>query len=391
LTLLARAALSTRHSGRLTRPSPRGAGLALIAGLAVLAALLTGCEAANPTSPPRRAAKARPPIAAVDRLSLEQQVGQTLILAFAGTNEPSYVGRILRRRRAAGVILTGANVASPGQVRALTRGLERSARGLALIGADQEGGATRTLPFSAATTPQSGQPDAAAAGAAARATGRALRRLGLNVDFAPVADVASGDASIMRSRAFPGDAAAVAEATAAAVAAYAAAGVAATAKHFPGLGAASANTDDAAVTVAASRAQLDRRDLQPFRAAIAAGVPLVMVSHALYPALDPARIASQSPRVLDDLLRRSLGFRGVVVTDSIEAAAVRRRSSVQIAAGRSIAAGADLVLMTGPGSYHLIYPYLLARARRSPAFRARVRQAAARVLALERRIGPDAR
>jgi beta-N-acetylhexosaminidase len=112
-----------------------------------------------------------------------------------------------------------------------------------------------------------------------------------------------------------------------------------------------------------------------------------MASHALYPALDPARIASQSPLVLNGLLRGSLGFHGVVVTDSIEAAAVLRRSSVQVAAGRSIAAGADIVLMTGPGSYHLIYPYLLARARRSPAFRRRVRQAAARVLALERRIG----
>jgi beta-N-acetylhexosaminidase len=207
----------------------------------------------------------------------------------------------------------------------------------------------------------------------------------LNVDFAPVSDVATGEGSIMRSRAFPGDAHAVAAATAAAVAAYEATGVAATAKHFPGLGAAATNTDDAPVTITASRAELDRRDLQPFRAAIAAGVPLIMASHALYTALDPARIASQSPLVLDGLLRRSLDFHGVVVTDSIEAAAVRRRSSVQVAAGRSIAAGADLVLMTGPGSYNLIYPYLLARARRSPAFRARVRQAAGRVLALERR------
>jgi beta-N-acetylhexosaminidase len=377
------------HLRRVARPSPVDARLAVRAGRAVLAglaALLSGCGGTTPTPLPRTAAPSRPPIAAVDRLSLEQQVGQTLILAFAGTSEPAYVARILRRRDAAGVILTGGNVASPGQVRALTRGLERSARGRALLATDQEGGATRTLPFAAATTPEAGQADAAAAGAAARATGRALRRLGLNIDFAPVADVVTGDASIMRSRAFPGDAHAVAAATAAAVAAYKATGIAATAKHFPGLGAATTNTDDAPVTVSASRAELDRRDLLPFRAAIAAGVPLIMASHALYPALDPARIASQSPLVLTSLLRRSLGFRGVVVTDSIEAAAVRRRSTVQVAAGRSIAAGADLLLMTGPGSYNLIYPYLVARARRDPAFRAHIRQAAARVLALESRV-----
>jgi beta-N-acetylhexosaminidase len=376
------------HVRCLTRPSPAGAGLAVIgpALLVGFAALLTGCGGAAPSPAPARVAPGRPPIAAVDRLSLAQQVGQTLILAFAGTAEPGYVARILRRRDVAGVIITSGNVASAGQVRVLTRDIERSARGWALIAADQEGGATRALRFAAAATPQAGQSDAAAAGAAARATGRGLHRLGLNVDFAPVADVPTGDASIMRSRAFPGDAAAVAAATAAGVVAYAATGVAATAKHFPGLGAATTNTDDAPVTVVASRAELDRSDLRPFRAAIAAGVPMIMASHALYPALDPARIASQSPLVLDGLLRRSLGFRGVVVTDSIEAAAVRRRSSVQVAAGRSIAAGADVVLMTGPGSYNLIYPYLLARARRSPAFRARVRQAAARVIALERRV-----
>jgi beta-N-acetylhexosaminidase len=398
---------------RLTGPSPVGAGLAVraclavlavraclaglaaragLAGLAVLALLLSGCGAATPKPRPRPAAAGRRPIAAVDRLSLEQQVGQTLILAFAGTTEPAYVARILRRREAAGVILTGENVASPGEVRALTGQIERSAGGLALIAADQEGGATRTFPFAAAASPEDGQATARAAGAAARATGSGLRRLGLNVDFAPVADVATGEGSIMRSRAFPGDADAVAAATAAAVAGFEAADVAATAKHFPGLGAATTDTDDGPATVAASRAELERRDLVPFRAAIVAGVPLIMVSHALYPALDPARIASQSPLILDGLLRGSLGFRGVVVTDSIEAVAVRRRSSVQVAAGRSIAAGADIVLMTGPGSYHLIYPYVLARARRSAAFRSRVRQAAARVLALERRVafGADA-
>jgi beta-N-acetylhexosaminidase len=91
--------------------------------------------------------------------------------------------------------------------------------------------------------------------------------------------------------------------------------------------------------------------------------------------------------VLDGILRRELRFTGVVMTDSIEAVAVRRRSSVQTAAVRSVTAGADIVLMTGPGSLRLIYPRLLAEARRSPAFRRRVRAAAARVLELKRKLG----
>jgi beta-N-acetylhexosaminidase len=163
--------------------------------------------------------------------------------------------------------------------------------------------------------------------------------------------------------------------------------VGATAKHFPGFGSADANTDARPVTIATSAAALRARDLPPFRAAVDAGVPLVMASHALYPGLDPQRIASQSPVILDRLLRGELGFRGVIVTDSIEARAVIRRSDVGTAAVRSVAAGVDLVLMTGPGSFRLVYPRLLAEARRSAAFRARVAEAAARVLALKRRLG----
>jgi beta-N-acetylhexosaminidase len=307
------------------------------------------------------------------------------MLAFDGLREPAYVARILHARRAAGVILTGANVASAGQVRALDHSLERSAGGRALIGADQEGGAVRTLDFAASAAGQARQVGGARARAAARASGGALRALGLNVDFAPVADVQAGPDSIMRARVFPGGAAAVAAAVRGAVTGYTASGVAATAKHFPGLGAATANTDSSPATVGSGLAALRGRDLVPFRAAIAAGVPLVMVSHALYPALDAGRIASQSPLVIDGLLRRSLGFDGVVITDSIEAAAVRRRSDVATAAVRSIAAGADIVLMTGPGSYRPIYARLLATARRSASFRVRIRAAAARVQALERR------
>ncbi|MCA1688970.1 MAG: hypothetical protein LC720_00495 [Actinobacteria bacterium] len=370
---------------RATSPS---AGRRLAVRLVLLALLPAGLAACGHDATRTRPTDAtKQPTPAGPTRPLENEVGQTLLISFAGLEEPAYVARILRRGRAAGVILTGENVATPGQVRALTGALERSAGSRALIGADQEGGPIRTFPFAPAAAGQADQPTPAAAGAAARATGRALGRLGLNVDFAPVADVASAPGSIVGSRAFPGPATAVAAATRAAVAGYAAAGVAATAKHFPGLGAATVNTDAAPATVTSPVPTLGARDLAPFRAAIGAGVPVVMASHALYPALDPTRIASQSPAVLGRLLRGSLGFRGVVITDSIEAAAVRRRSGVAAAAIRSIAAGADLVLLTGPGSYHLIYPRLLAAARRSPTFRRRIADAAARVLALRRRLG----
>jgi beta-N-acetylhexosaminidase len=128
------------------------------------------------------------------------------------------------------------------------------------------------------------------------------------------------------------------------------------------------------------------QDLVPFRAAVQARAPLIMLSHALYPALDAERIASQSPAVVEDLLRDELGYDGVIVTDSIEAQAVLDRSGVGRAAERSIDAGADLVLTTGSASWNQIHPWLLRAARHSRAFRERIRQAAARVLVLKQEL-----
>ena len=139
------------------------------------------------------------------------------------------------------------------------------------------------------------------------------------------------------------------------------------------------------MTIRRSRAVLERVDLPPFRAAVAAGVPLVMVGHARYPALDRARIASQSRPIIEGLLRGDLGFRGVVVTDSMEAQASLSTGSITTVSERAVRAGADLVLLTGRGSYRPVYERLLAVARRDPVFRERVRESAARVLALKAR------
>jgi beta-N-acetylhexosaminidase len=209
----------------------------------------------------------------------------------------------------------------------------------------------------------------------------------VNVNLAPVADVPAGPVAALAGRSFPGSPGEVAELVAAATRGLAAGRVAATAKHFPGLGAADANTDDAPVTIEGDRAELQARDLPPFRAAVEQGTPLVMASHALYPAYDPREIASQSRAVLVELLRRRLGFRGVAVTDSMEAQAVLSRSSIAEAAERSVKAGADLLLLTGSGSWNEVFPHLLARTRASPQFRARVTRSAARVLELKRKLG----
>jgi beta-N-acetylhexosaminidase len=363
----------------------RLAALTVVAICAVTLGVVLGARGGNSsTGKPTTRAENR----ATAELPLEQQVGQLLVMSFDGATAPGYIRRRLRRREGAGVILFGPNVTDAGGLRRLTRSLQRAARGGALIATDQEGGEIRNVPFAGPAAAQS----AVTSPVAARATGgeaaRGLRAAGVNVNLAPVADANPATGSgVLAGRIYPGPPTAVGAMTAAAVRAHTRERVAATVKHFPGMGRATVNTDDGSATIGATRAQLEATDLEPFRAAIAADVPLVMASHALYPAFDGARIASQSERVLTGVLRDELGFRGAIVTDSIEAQAVLDRSDVATAAVRSVQAGADLVLMTGSGSWNLVYPRLLRRARRSPEFRARIAESARRVVALKRRVG----
>lgn len=378
---------------RIPQEGPQRRRLATLAATAVVAlaaGIAAGAGDDDEPAPSRAARAATPPRNAVRearRLPLAKQVGQTLIISFRGTTAPAYVRRALREGRAAGVILFRANAPDEATTRRLTAQLQRAGRGSVLICADQEGGSIRILPWAAPAVSQSLQSTPAEAASQARAAAAGLREAGVNVTLAPVADIASGSGSVMQGRAFAGGVDAAGRAVAAASRTYRSRRIGATLKHFPGLGAAGSNTDDRPVTISTSRAGLAARDLPPFQSGIDAGAQLVMAGHALYPALDPARIASQSRAILTRLLRRRLGFDGAVITDSLEADAVLQRSTVQLGALRSMAAGADLLLMTGPGSFPLVSRQLLAGARRSTRFRARVEEAAARVVALKRSLG----
>lgn len=325
-----------------------------------------------------------PSAEAAPTATLEQQVGQLVVLSFSGTTVPEYVRRALRANRAAGVILFRGNVESPAQLRRLTRTL-RQAGGRPIVAVDQEGGTVRRVPWVGPVLSAPAQERRGSVRADAAAAARSLKALGITVNLAPVADVPRSPTAALFARAFSTDASAAASATAASVLGWRTGGVATAVKHFPGIGAAPASTDDAIVTIRTSRAELARVDLAPFRSAIAAGVPLVMVGHARYPALDGERIASQSRAVISGLLREGLGFRGVVVTDSMEASASLATGSITAVSERAVRAGADLVLLTGRGSYAPVYRHLLAVARRDAPFRARVSRSAARVTALRAR------
>ena len=347
-----------------------------VALLATIAGVIAGADGGGDGG-----GQASPEQPAAAGLPLRVQVGQLIVSSFDGTRLPAWLRRRLRARETAGVILFGNNVASRQALRRLDRTMQRAGHGGLLVMTDQEGGPLRGLAFAGPVAAQPDQGSAAQIGSAARSAARQLERAGVNVALAPVADLPTG--ATMRPRAF---ASPVSARVGASVRGWRRGGVAATAKHFPGLGSAGGNTDRGLVTIGLSRRALER-DLSPFRAAIRARVPLVMASHALYPAYDRRRIASQSSAILTQLLRQRLGYDGVIVTDSIEAQSVVQRSSVAAAAERSVAAGADIVLTTGSASWKLIFPRLLRRARRSAAFRRRVEESAERVLALKRQLG----
>jgi beta-N-acetylhexosaminidase len=216
---------------------------------------------------------------------------------------------------------------------------------------DQEGGLVRRLPgaptLSEKQIGQSADP-AGAAGAAGTGAGQNLAGVGMNVNLAPVLDVyyKSGNFIDQYQRSYSNDASVVTACGQAFITAQQATGVAATAKHFPGLGSAtkSQNTDSGPVTLTVSLSNLRAKDEVPYPAAIAAGVKLIMVSWAMYPAFDRSNPAGLSTAVVQNELRTRLGYGGVTITDALEAGALSAFGSTSQRAVLAARAGMDLIL-----------------------------------------------
>jgi len=326
----------------------RQLALAAVACTAAVAGALVGSLADDEQQPPRDAASAPvvcPPAVAADPRRL---TGQMLVVRMEGSATGD-LRRRARRGEIGGVVLfpplDTATSALRAQVEALRKAAAAGGAPAPLVTIDQEGGEVKRLPAAppARTPPELGTAGPTAARAEGRATGRALARLGINVDLAPVLDMPVSDAFI-GSRAFAADPETVSAVGIAFGQGLQHAGVAATAKHFPGLGRAVTNTDLAPSAVGATRAEL-RTDLAPFRAAAAAGLELVMVSNAVYPAFDRASPASLSPTLIQALLRDRLGYRGVVISDDLGAGALTGMGIGEGAAAvRAARAGVDLLL-----------------------------------------------
>jgi beta-N-acetylhexosaminidase len=179
-----------------------------------------------------------------------------------------------------------------------------------------------------------------------RAMGVELSAIGFDLDFAPVLDVHSNPTNpVIGDRSFSRDPSIVATMGIALMHGLHEGGVLSCGKHFPGHGDTDSDSHLTLPTVRRTRAELDRIELPPFRAAIAAGVPLLLTAHVLYPALDPHRPATLSPLILRDLLRTELGFTGVIASDDLEMRAISAHQDIGDAAVATLNAGADLLLV----------------------------------------------
>lgn len=275
------------------------------------------------------------------------------MLAFEGSRAPLDVLTTLAEGDAPGVTLyRHSNVESAAQVAELTDELHRAAgEPPLLVAADQETGQLMGLGPDTTQFPGAmalgAADDPALTGRVAAAVGTELRALGVTLNYAPVCDVVTNPSNpSLGVRGFSDDPARVATMAAATVRGLASAGVAATAKHFPGKGEASVDPHRELPLLDLERSRLDAVELEPFRAAIEAEVPVVMVGHYDLPAVTGRRDlpSSVSTAVVEGLLRADLGFDGVAITDALDMGALPQGVGQIVDAIAAIRAGVDLLL-----------------------------------------------
>jgi beta-N-acetylhexosaminidase len=325
-------------------------------------------------------AGAKPPHTA--RATGFNDTAETVMGTLVGPPSARFLTRI-RNGKMGGVLLLGNGWLTRETAATVTTELQRAActRGEPLLVAvDQEGGLVRRLAWAPPTEAPSEMASAAVAQSQAAGTAAALRSVGIDVDFAPVVDTPGTAGNFLGSRAFSDSLTWNGQMAHAFVDGLQANGIAAAAKHFPGLGLASGNTDHGRIVIKAPAWKL-RRDLLPFQSAVRAGVKLVMLSTAIYPKLDGSkRPAAFSNTIVSRLLRKALGFKGVTVTDSLTAPAAVR---IPHTATRAMLAGSDLLIFGAESASELGYSTLLHDEPGSTHLRARVTQASSRIRALK--------
>ncbi len=394
-----------RSRGR-RRAAVLGGGAALCVAAFVVAFLIasggqgaqTRAQTFDSRQPwPKRASQAaattppQPPTAtsATAGVPLARLVGQMVMAGMDGTWPSGGLLEAIRAGRIGGVILFDQNVSSDlgGAIRAMQAAAKAGHNPPLLISTDQEGGSVKRLAAGPPNVPTREIQDPTTAESQGRLTGQFLQAQGVNVDLAPVSDVALSPSSFIATegRGFSGDPGTVAELAGGFAQGLQSAGVAATGKHFPGVGALTIDTDNQLSTVSTSPNEAQAA-LEPFRRLVEGGVDLIMVASAVYPALDQSGLpADMSPTIIGGVLRDQLGFQGVAITDALDTPP-QLGGSAGDRALRAARAGADIILFAPADAGPQAFETLLAGAREGQLSRSRIDESYARITALKQRL-----
>jgi len=326
------------------------------------------------------------------RLPLERKVAQLFLFGFRGTDPNAEIFRRMRRLDLGGIVVAGPNYVDAtrlGQLAGGARGVARRARHVPpWVMAIQEGGDLNSFPDLPPAKAPADLPSARRAGAQAADAAKTLRGLGVTGVLGPVVDVGLESGSALGARVYSDDPREVARFADATVSAYRKGRVFSAVEHFPGLGGADQSTEEGPASVGLGLPELRDRDLVPFRAAIEAGVPGVVLAHALYPFNDFTVPASLSRSVATDLLRDQLDFKGVAITDDLADPAITAVYSVPDAAVEAVRAGADMLFVSGPADDQLAaYVAVLRAARRGRIPRRRLDESIGRILLAKENYG----
>ena len=339
------------------------------------------------------------------RLTLHQKIGQMLMFAFHGTSVNRKTQRLIDGYALGGLVLFRRNMVSRSQMHSLTTRLQRAAMdrtgGVGLfLAVDQEGGAVSQLPPGLAGRSPSaarlGRSGIEATRREARRTAEVFRSAGLNMNLAPCLDVLTVPSNpVLPGRTFGRTPDRVAAHGCEYVRTLQEGGIIATAKHFPGHGATASDSHKLLPRVSLPFRKWEEEHLYPFRMAIAeAGLDAVMTGHIAYRfagaggPVDGGRPATLSPYFITRVLRRHLDFQGVIVTDSLNMAAVSKRYPWPQAVRNAVLAGADVLLIPEDPDRHMVaWETLRDSAERDPRFRARIDESVRRILRLKLKYG----
>jgi beta-N-acetylhexosaminidase len=331
----------------------------------------------------------------VQGMSQQERAGQLLMIG-TPVAQPRRLTRTVSDLHLGGIFLAGRSTRSATDLRADIAALTEAGKIPPLVALDQEGGSVQTLKGKDFPLLPSAQRLGAGSQAKLRDTvresARGLHSIGVTLNLAPVADTVPDDIGPANPpigafrRQYGSDPREVSAAITTVVPAFQDAGVLTVLKHFPGLGRVRANTDVARDVVDAQASATDPY-LEPFAAGMKAGSAAVMISSARYPRLDRSTIAAYSKPIITGLLRDRLGFQGMVVSDDLGAADAASIVPVGERAVRFVTAGGDLVLTIRPQDAEPMAKALIAEARKSPDFDARITDAARHVLTAKNRAG----